>query len=103
MGFDGQKYALACVSLSSHPKDRARDMEENSVFGERVGGWMGESALPGGNDSSAMVSAACGGVGRSGQWPAHPTSGSGDQGLPSLSSVQILPLIKRPDTVSEEI
>lgn len=68
-----------------------------------VDGWMGESALPGGNDSSAMVSAACGGVGRSGQWPAHPTSGSGDQGLPSLSSVQILPLIKRPDTVSEEI
>ena len=94
---------LWLVSLSSHPRDRARDMEENSVFGERVGGWMGESALPGGNDSSAMVSAACGGVGRSGQRPAHPTSGSGDQGLPSLSSLQILPLIKRSDTVSEEI
>lgn len=78
-------------------------MKENSVFGERVGGWMGESAFPGGNDSSAMVSVACGGVGRCGRWPAHPTSAFSNQGPPHLSAIQILPLIKSPDTVSEEI
>ena len=65
---------------------------------------MGESAPPGGTDSSAVETAACGGVGGGmGGGRRCPAPGSSAQGLPEPSSVQILPLIKGPDTVFEEI